>query len=61
MLETGMLGTGINHRGKTYLLDMPQTLHQPMVDYVHQQTAWNLNESKYRIIDNLALAHAFCL
>ena len=53
-----MAGTGIHHRCQTKLVNAVQALKKRMLYNVVQQSAGYLNESKYRIIDNLRLAHS---
>ena len=57
VLETGMLRSGIDHRGQTHLLDVAQTLHQRVVDNVHQDSSRNLDETEDGVVDDLSFAH----
>ena len=57
MLKSGVTCTGINHRGKPQLVYPSKTLHEGVVDNIHQQPLGYLDKSEYRIVDNLAIIH----
>ena len=56
-METGMSGTGIDHRGQSQLVDAVKTLEQWMFyDAIEQSTGY-LNEPKDRVVDDLGFLH----
>ena len=57
MLETRMLGRGVNHVGHAELLDAGESLHQRVLHNVEQQSSGNLDESEYGIVNYFRIVH----
>ena len=57
MLKTGVLGTWVDHRRKSQLLDAVETLHRGMSDHLHDQPLGDVDKSEDWVVDNLAGLH----
>ena len=57
MLKSCMTGTGIDHRCQTQLIDSVETLEQGMLHDAVEQSAGYLDESEYRVVDDLCAVH----
>lgn len=55
MLEAGVLRSGIDHTRQAQLLNAGKALCQWMPYDIVKQSTGNLDESEYRIIDDLAI------
>ena len=55
MLETGMLGTGINFTGQSQLLDPCEALDQRILHDVEQYAFGDLYKSENRIVDDFTI------
>ena len=55
MLEAGVTGTRVYYRSQSQLVDAVKSLKQRMLHDVVQQSAFNLDEPEYRVVDNLVL------
>jgi hypothetical protein len=67
MLESGMIGPGVDKVGETQLPDSPQPLKEGMLYQFKGQIIWDFNKSIDRIIDDFQFVggrnvpHAGCL
>ena len=61
MLKSCMTGTWIDHRCQAQLIDTVQALKQGMLYDAVEQSAWYLDKTEYRVVDDFCAVHLFIL
>ena len=58
VLKASMPCSGIDYGCQSQLVDARQPLHERMPHDVEQESAWNLDESEDRVVDDFSVVHS---